>query len=149
MPDQRLKGQEVSIKVVSDGVLEAEVNTVATYNDTVKAQIKEQGYLGEVVNRFDDIHDGFGGDMEIHLTNAAWHFFEERVIARQQRRRPGLVFNVVRTDIFPNGSTAVKVYKDVAWGEMPSNVSARGDYVKVKLQFGCSERPLKVNALPT
>lgn len=148
MSDQRLKGQEVSVRIIQDSVTIQEIDSVANLNETTALEIKEAGYLGETVNRFDEILNGFGGDMEINVTRANWISLELAVIARARRETPGVVFNVVVTDLFPNGETLIKVYRDVAWGEMPKSVPGRGDYVKPKLQFKCSERAATVNALP-
>jgi len=146
--DQRIKGQEVGIRIVTDAVTEASIDTVSSFNDAVALELKEAGYLGEVVNRFDEILNGFGGDMEINITRGDWVFLVQRIVDRATRKTPNTVFNVVRTDLFPNGDSAIFVYSDVKWGEIPTTVASRGDYVKPKLQFKCSDRAVKVNALP-
>lgn len=148
MSEQRLKGQEVSIRVINSGVVVAAIDTVSSFNEEVDIELKSAGYLGEFVNRFDEIFNGFGGDMEINVTKASWNELQQSVIARAQRKQPDLVFNVIRTDFFPNGDSTIYTYHDVNWGPMPSSVASRGDYVKPKLSFKCSERPVQNNALP-
>ena len=148
MSDGRIKGQEVSIRVVNAGVVVQEINSVVNLNETTMLEIKQAGYLGETTDRFDEILNGFGGDFEINLTKANWVGLEQAVIARARRETPGVVFNVVVVDLFPNGESTIKTYLDVSWGEMPRSVASRGDYVKPKLQFKCSERAIAVNALP-
>lgn len=146
--DQRLKGQEVSVRVIVAGVVNDTIDSVTTLNETTMLELKEAGYLGELANRFDEVFNGFGGDFEINVTRAAWIRLELAIIDRAQRRTPGVIFNVVVTDFFPNGESLLKVYSDVKWGELPKSTPARGDYVRPKLQFKCSERPVSVNALP-
>jgi hypothetical protein len=146
--DQRLKGQEVSIRAVANGQVLSTIDSVSSMNEAVALEIKEQGYLGEPVNRFDEILNGYGGDFDMHVTNANWIDLELQIIARATREQPGLTFNVVRTDIFPNGDTIIYTYIDVSWGAMPQNVGSRGDYVKVHAEFKCSERTVKRNSLP-
>lgn len=146
--DQRIKGQEVSVRVVQDGVVVQEIDSVANLNETTSLELKEAGYLGETTNRFDEILNGFGGDMEINITRASWIGLELAIISRARRETPNTVFNVVVTDLFPNGDSLVKVYQNVFWGELPKSVAGRGDYVKPKLQFKSSERAAKPNALP-
>lgn len=148
MTDQRIKGQEVSVRIIQDGVVVQEIDSIANLNESTALELKEAGYLGETTNRFDEILNGFGGDMEINLTRANWIQLELAVIRRARRETPGTVFNVVVTDLFPNGESLVKVYQNVFWGEMPKSVPGRGDYVKPKLQFKCSERAASPNALP-
>lgn len=145
----RLKGQEVSIRVVDNGNVVASLDSIASFNEEMKSEIKEDGFLGESTNRFDDIHNGYGGDFEFQFRRADWANFQLRVQARQERRNPNIVFNVVRSDIYPDGSTTVYTYVDAKWGPMTSSVGSRADFVKGKCQFACSKRPVKQNALPT
>lgn len=148
MADQRLKGQEVSIRVIQAGNVITSIDSISTFNEAVALELKEQGYLGETVNRFDEILNGFGGDFEFHVNKADWHEVVTAIIDRATRRVPDLVFNVVRTDFYPNSDTAVFTYQDVKWGAIPTSVASRGDYVKVRGEFKCEERPVAVNALP-
>lgn len=148
MADQRLKGQEVSIRIVSGGNVETSIDSVSVFNEQVALELKEAGYLGETVNRFDEILNGFGGDMEFHVATASWNNLVESIIARATRAQPDLVFNVIRTDFFPNGDSAIYTYQDVKWGSVPTTISSRGDYVKGRVEFRCEERPVQVDALP-
>ena len=148
MADPRLKGQEVSVRIINNGTVVTEIDSVANLNEATMLEIKEAGYLGETTNRFDEVLNGFGGDLEINITRANWIALELAVIARARRETPDVKFNVVVTDFLPNGETVIKTYLDVAWGEMPKSVPGRGDYVKPKLAFKCSERAVAVNALP-
>lgn len=146
--DQRLKGQEVSIRIINAGVVVAEIDTVSSFNDEVALELKEDGFLGETANRFDEILNGYGGDMEIQISKANWVLLQQAIIDRAQRKTPEVVFNIVRTDLFSNGDSAIFTYSDVKWGPIPTSVASRGDFVKPKLQFKCSERPYKLNSLP-
>ena len=145
--DQRIKGQEISVRINQDGTTVAAIDTISTFNDEVKLRLLEAGYLGEVVNRFDEILDGYGGDMEINVTQASWITLVLAIEQRARREVINTVFNVVRTDLFPNGDTLVLVYSDVHWGPVPTTVGSRSDYVKVKLTFSCSQRATQQNAV--
>lgn len=145
----RLKGQEVSIRVVQNGTLIASLDSIASFNEEMKSEIKEDGFLGEGTNRFDDIHNGYGGDFEFQFRRPDWVTFQLAVQARQTRRQPNLVFNVVRTDLHADGTSNVFTYKDAKWGPMSASIGSRADFVKGKAQFACSERAVKQNALPT
>ncbi len=144
----RLKGQEISIRVLQDGNLIASIDSIATFNEEIDLEIKSDGFLGESVNRFDEILNGFGGDFEMQCTGTGYLAWQEAIIARAQRRTPNIKFNVMRTDLYPNGDSAIFTYKDVHWGAMPSSIGARGEFVKVKANFKCGERATNVNALP-
>lgn len=148
MADQRLKGQEVSVRVIQAGNVITSIDSVSAFNENVALELKEQGYLGETVNRFDEILNGFGGDFEFHVNSADWHDLVASILDRATRKTPDVVFNVVRTDFYPNSDTAIFTYQDVKWGAIPTAVASRGDYVKPRMEFRCEERPVKVNALP-
>jgi hypothetical protein len=144
----RLKGQEVSIRVVQDATTVDTLDSISSMNDEVALEIKEDGFLGEPVNRFDEILNGYGGDFEMQLTNANWTRWQQAIIDRATRRKPSLKFNIVRTDFYASGDSSIFTYKDVKWGSMPTTIGARGDFVKVKASFKCSERSVQTNALP-
>ncbi len=146
--DQRLKGQEVSIRTIRGGSVIDSIDSVSVFNQETMMEIKQDGFLGEYVNRFDSIHNGFGGDFEFHVHNGLWVAFERSIIDKAQRNTPDTVYNVIRTDFYPNGDNVIYTYRDVQWGAIPHTVASRGDYVKVKATFNCSERPEQVNSLP-
>lgn len=146
--DQRLKGQEVSIRIVNDNVVVGAIESIAAFNDSVLFEQKEAGYLGEVTNRFDEILNGYSGDFEFHCTKADWIEIVNSIEARARREAPNLTFNVVRVDLYPNGDSLTFNYIDVKWGAVPTNVSSRGDFVKVRMEFKCEQRTNDANALP-
>lgn len=148
-PGQRLKGQEVSIRVLQSGNVLQSIDSVSSFNEEVDLEIKSDGFLGEPVNRFDEVLNGYGGDFEMQTTNSNWIRLQQAIIARAQRT-PGSIattFNVIRTDLYENGDSNVFAYVDVKWGGMPTTIGARGEYVKVKGSFKCSNRGVQTNQL--
>lgn len=139
MADQRLKGQEVEVRVVQDGALSDAFPAIAVFNDTMKFEKKEEGYLGETTNRYDEIFNGFDGTLEMHVSNQRWMEFQSQIKARAKREQPNIVFNLVRTDFYPNGDTPRRTYRDVAFGPQPTAVASRGDYVRVTIDFSCGD----------
>jgi hypothetical protein len=144
----RIKGQEISIRIIQDGSTVSTIDSISTFNEEVALELKEDGFLGEGANRFDEVFNGYGGDFEMQTTNANWVKLQTAIIDRAQRKTPNVTFNVVRTDLYPNGDSNVFTYQDVKWGGMPTSVGSRGDFAKVKGQFKCSERAIQTNALP-
>lgn len=134
--------------MIQDGFVLSEINSVASLTEDVLRRLLEAGYLGEIANRFDEILDGFGGKGEMHVTTSSWIQLDTSVNDRAQRRNPNIVFNVVVTDLYPNGDTLVKVYRDVKWGPFSVGNASRSDYTKVGFEFKCSERPVTLNAIP-
>lgn len=139
MADQRIKGQEVQIQLIQGGQVLAAFNAIGSFSDTQKSEKIEQGYLGETTNRHDDIFNGFDGNFNFHMENSAWTQFAIAVRARQRRQQPDLVFNIVRSDLYPNGETFTRTYPDVKFGPLPNNIGGRGDYVEGTIDFSSDE----------
>lgn len=148
MADSRLKGQEVEVRVTRAGSVESSIAAIGTFNDQVMLETKQDGFLGELTDRFDDIMRGYGFDLEFQVSEAAWIDFQEAMIARSQRLTPDVVFNVIRTDFYSNGDTLIITYMDVKFGAQPTTIASRGDFVKVKLEGKCSQRSVQKNSLP-
>lgn len=139
MADLRLKGQEVSIQIIKGGAVVTAINAVADFGDTLKFEKKEQGFLGELTNRYDEIFNGFDVSMTIQVSEQGWMELQQAIKDKAQRKTPGTEFNVVRTDLYPNGQTPTRTYRDVHWGPQPTRVASRGDFVTVGLDFSCSD----------
>ena len=148
MADPRLRGQEVEIRVVAAGSVVSTISAIATFNDNTNFEIKEDGFLGEVTNRFDEVLNGFGGDFEFQVSDATWYTLEQQIEARATRKQPALVFNIIRTDFFANGSSAIVTYTDVKWGGMPKNLGGRAEAQKIKAEFKTNDRSIQINSLP-
>lgn len=144
--DPRLKGQEVVLRILQDGQLVDELQAIGSFNDEVKLEIKEDGFLGEPTNRFDQILNGYGGDLEFQ-TNTSGYLAFIASIEGKAKRTVFPVFNIVRTDLYVNGQTAVITYPDVKWGAIPTSVGGRGEYAKTKLAFSCEDRTVQINAI--
>ncbi len=138
--DLRLRGQEVELRMFADSVLEDSISLVSSFDETFKLEKKEDGFLGEVTNRYDDIFNGIDGKLDVQVNTAAWMPFQQAIKARAQRRTPAVRFNLVRTDFYANGETAIVTYADVKFGPMPTSVAGRGEFVKVSIDFSCSDR---------
>lgn len=143
----RLKGQEVSIRIVAGGVLQASIDSVSSMDDNVKLNLLEQGFLGETANRFDESFDGFGANFEIQMTKADASQLDDAIVAKAKRETPDVVFNMVRTDLYSDGSSNVYTYMDMHWGSIPTTISSRGDYVKKKFSAACTERLRQMNGV--
>ena len=120
------------------------VTAVASFNEEVKLEMKQDGFLGEPTDRYDTIHRGYGGDMEFQVNRHTWETVFLAAVERRARREEFVEFNVIRTDRYSNGQNVIATYKNVAWGAFPRSLPSRGDHVKIKTTFGCSERSIQV-----
>ena len=145
--DLRLKGQETSVQVVQDGQLVASISAVSSFSDKIALEVLEEGFLGEAVNRFDEVLNGFGGQFEFQHSDPEWINFENAIVARATREQPNSVFNIVRTLFYANGQTAVVSYRDVRFGELAGTTGGRKEYDKVTVPWQCGARSTQINAL--
>ena len=136
---QRIKGQEVEVLIVADGAVQDTITDVRSLEITLKTEIKEEGYLGETTQRFDEIFNGVGGRIELHIENSGIFSLFSLVIERARRREPGAKINIKTTLNFPNGEKPKVQLSDCFFGPFPFGFGSRGDYGTVTLEFACSD----------
>ena len=145
--EQKLLGQDVTVRVVQDGTVVSEIVAIGSFDDSMETEIKEENYLGNAAAEYSDVFNGYKGNLEFQSARSGWTEFTEAIRARATRSNPGVVFNVVRSDTYANGDSAVFVYKDVAWGPQASAIAGRKEFAKHKLTFACSTRTVVRNQL--
>lgn len=143
--DPRLRGQEVEVRIVTNGTLENSITAIATFEETFKLEKKEDAFLGETNNRYDHIFHGIEGRMEFQVNSNDWMLFQNVIKLQAQRKTPGTKINLTRTDYYANGQTSIITYSDCKFGPSPTSVGGRGEFVKVTLDFSCSDRVETLN----
>jgi hypothetical protein len=133
-PSQRIKGQEVTVVITDNGVLQTTLVDIQSFEVEAQFEIKSMGYLGEVSNRKDEIYNGCKFTMELHLHTQDWFAFQNDIKNKAQRISPNIIFNITSVLSFPNGQTPSLTIPDAHFGPNPISISSRGDYVKVKLE---------------
>jgi hypothetical protein len=136
---QRIKGQEVELLVVVNGVPYTSLTDILSFNVTPNFEIKEEEYLGETSKRFDEIFNGVSFDMELHFEDPGVLSFMQVVKDRAERRTPGTTINVKATLNFPNGDRPRIILKDCYFGDMPIGFGGRSDYGTFKIDGKCTD----------
>jgi hypothetical protein len=139
MPSYRLRGQEVSVQVVRDGALLADINDVKSFEVEFQLEIMSEGYVGEFTDRRDDIFKGVSGKIELHIENGAPFDLINEIVLRAQRRVASAQFNVQATVSLANGQRRRLVINDLFFGAVPVTVASRTDYVTYSLTFEAGE----------
>lgn len=129
---QRIKGQEVSIIFVRGSTPEFELTDVRNFTVDLKMEVSSQGYLSEKTNRHDDVYNGVKFEGELHVHSADFAAFQRAIVQRAKRETPDVQFNIAGVFSFPSGEVLTRTLPDVKFGELPTNVPARGDFVTVK-----------------
>jgi len=125
--NQRIKGQEVEVSVLSNGVASVftDINSFEMQSVT---ETKEEGYLGEKANRYDEFYKGWTASLKMHNGNGEIFKFQNIVKDRAQRRTPGVVINIKATLNFPNGDRARVILSDAFFDEMGIAFGSRDAY---------------------
>ncbi len=139
MAEPRLKGQEVEVILIVDGTVQDTITDVRSFEIAAKLEIKEEGYLGEKTNRYDEIFNGMRGRIEFHFENDDIFGLITSVVDRAKRRVPGVQINIKATFNFPNGDRPRVLVPNVSFGEIPINFGSRGDYGTMGLEFAAED----------
>lgn len=136
---QRIKGQECTISIVRDGVLEAELTDIQDFNATLMLELLQQGFLGETTDRFDEVFKGSKFDFSMQHHSQDHLIFNKAIVDRARRKTPNIIINVQVTFAFPNGDTPTWSWPDASFGEIGVNIPGRAEFKKSKYQGGCGE----------
>lgn len=142
---QRIKGQETSIIVTTNGVVEDTLTDIQNFGITIQTELIQQGYLGQTTDQFDEVFKGAKFDMEMHTHSQDYLSFQLAIINRARRVTPDTVFNIVTTLDFPNGDSPTVTLPDVKFGPLPNTVPGRAEYLKVKVEGACSEPDIELS----
>lgn len=135
---KRILGQDTVITFMLNGQAVASLDDVKSFDFTPMFEIKQEGYVGEKTDRYDEVFKGASGRAELHFESAAVFNFVQSILDRAQRRLPGTSVNVKTTLNFPNGDRPLVILTDVFFGDMPFKVSKRDEYVDLSLDYKCS-----------
>lgn len=135
----RIKGQEVELMLIVDGAQQDTITDFRSFEVASKLEIKEEGYLGEKTNRYDEIFNGVRGRMELNFESPSVFDLIKSVVDRAKRRTPGTQINIKATLNFPSGEKKRVLIQDAFFGEMPLNFGSRSDYGTVGLDFSAQD----------
>lgn len=133
---QRIKGQEAVISFTDpDGDVD-ELGDIRSFEAEIDMEILEEHYLGQVAASYDDIYNGAGGTLEMHIQTTRWFEFSEKIQQRAQRRTAaGGSFSITAAFQFPSGARARLTFEDVFWGPLPINSPGRKEYITTTLTW--------------
>lgn len=134
-PAQRIKGQEVQVRIFENNKLVANITEVKSFEISLQTEIMKEGYLGETTDRRDEVFRGVTGKMDVHMKDPSVFTLIQKIADRAQRRVAGLQIDVRATFNFPNGQQKTAVISNLFFGEMPVSVGGRTEYVSSTLNF--------------
>ena len=137
---QRLKGLEARVTMVGPNGVETSLGDVVSCEFTSMLDLLSEGLLGEGTERKDDIYRGVEGNFEIQIETQQYLVFMTQIENRAKRRIPSdTKFNLVCSLSLPNGENPRLLFEDIFFGETPTSIGGRDEYVTVTVNFGCSD----------
>jgi len=95
---QRIRGQEVTVQLISDGDLKGgSFAKVKNFNLTPRTDLSETDFLGEIESDIDIQHHGFDFDFEIDMADSKMIELFNVIVERERMRLPHPDLNVVVT----------------------------------------------------
>jgi hypothetical protein len=136
---QRVKGQETTLLVIIDGELRQRIDTIQNFDMEFELDLLEEGYIGEVANRFDSIFNGCKVEFTGHMTSREALDVADVIVGRAQRRTGGATrIDITVTLKFDNGDLPSVLFSDVFFETVPFNTGGRDEYVEFTLSGKCS-----------
>lgn len=132
MANQRIKGQEVEISVLVDGVTST-FTDINSFEMSSVTETTEEGYLGEKGNRYDEFYKGWTASIKMHNGNGEIFKFQGIIKDRAQRRTPAVQINIKATLNFPNGDRSRVILNDAFFDEMGVAFGSRDAYGETNL----------------
>lgn len=135
---QRIKGQEVNIGVLVDGVPQTIVSDVRNFELTPKFTKLEEQYLGQPTKQYDELFDGVDFKMDLHFEDAGVIDFIQTVKARAQNQTPGVTINITAKLNFPNSTIKpVIILQNCFFENMPIEFGSRSEYGQFTISGSC------------
>ena len=136
---QRVKGQETTVLVIIDGELRQRIDTIQSFDLDFELDLLEEGYLGEVANRFDSIFNGCKVEMVGHMTSREMLDVADVIVGRAQHRTGGATRIAISVTLeFDNGDLPSVLLSDVFFETVPFSNGSRDEYVEFTLSGKCS-----------
>lgn len=126
------------MRILVNGVQQAALTDIRSFEVAAQFDILREGYLGETVDRRDEIYRGARGRITLHFESEDIFNFTIALINRAARREPDTKINIRATLNFPNGDTPAVLLADCFFGEQPITFGSRSDYGELTLDFETS-----------
>ena len=138
----KLKGQDVTLKLIVDGSVEVEADSFVSLEITTDGELIEDEYLGDVTKDYDHVFHGYKVSIEGHMRTSAWLAFDKKLSQAQKYQTGGLVtvdlMVIVR---YPEtGGLNQMTFVNLKSGPRRVNFGSRTDRATFSVELGCNER---------
>lgn len=144
MPEQRIRGEQVQIRVTTNGVLERTITAIESMTWTVNTAVISKGYLGENTERKDEIYKGQKIELSFDSESADGILLMALIADRAARRSAATnqVINIIFVANYPNGQRPRVTVQDVKFEGPSLGMQNRESYVSQRLVGESGKMPL-------
>ena len=149
---QRMRGQEATIRVAVDGVVQGgSMLKVKNFTPTPRQDIVETDYPGEDETDLDFQHHGWDLSWEVDMLDATTISLLETIIAREKAHQAHPVITVTviykfREDALAGGGRIVTYHDNFVLKQGDEGPINRKDYIAIKYEAKCKKRSVLVAA---
>lgn len=133
---QRIRGQEITVRLAVDGQIQTgSFFKVSEFTATMRTDINEEPYLGELEDDLDIQHHGFDLALSIHVEDERHLDFIQEIVSREQNRQahPDITMTVIYAFRESGATDKVVVYHDCFLKADEESMAGRKEYVSVNL----------------
>lgn len=141
----RIRGQEVTVRVVVDGEVQpGSFFKVTEFTTAMRTDINEEPFLGELEDDLDIQHHGFDFSFTVQNEDAATLEFLSTIIGREQNaeQHPDITLTVIYNYREPGVQDRVEVFHDVFLKVNEQSFGGRKEYVTTSLEGKAKRRSL-------
>jgi alkyl sulfatase BDS1-like metallo-beta-lactamase superfamily hydrolase len=114
MADFRLLGNEVTLRLTSNGALLSEITTIKDLTAKIGIKLLSEGYLGEMANRHREIFEECSGTFNIVPENEAPFTLQQQIYSRaRQAGAADVQINLGVRLAFPSGTIFRLTFPDL------------------------------------
>ncbi|MFA6168607.1 MAG: hypothetical protein WC700_18420 [Gemmatimonadaceae bacterium] len=139
MSSNRIKGLNTVLSITENGQLNENFTAIKDHEFTIKTEIKQEAYVGESSDRYDETFHGASGKITMHLENLDFLRFMRAISLRAQNREVNVQFNIQTSYATPSGQRKRVTFPDVYFGEIPVSTPGKNDYVTFTLNWSCGQ----------
>jgi len=130
----RIRGQELEIRLVQDGILLDTLTAIQSFEWNPRFATMEADRLGATTTELDDIYHGVSGRMQMHLESGAYANFLKAARDRARRVR-NVTFSIVGTYTNPDGTQTRIALPNIFFDESSVSASERAGFVTFSIAF--------------
>lgn len=142
MSEQRIRGEEIQVRVVAAGQIQRTFTAIENFTWTVNTEVIRKGYLGETSDRADEIYKGQSVEFTFDPESPDALTFIQLIADRASRRvASSQKINISFVAAFPSGKRPRVTVNDLKFRDPGWNAANRDSYVGQRMSGQTGERP--------